>query len=285
MRTLQGGMNNEELKVCGIRMTGETNSFHWEYTNRVSALVRKGVGGTLVIAPGAMADAADWLNVANALDTRLSVAIINRIGRAPSDAMPRGSTVQAEVQDVRDILAQLQPPFYLIGWSYGGLLALEASTGRTDISSIVLYEPVCAPFAVDAIDPIWQAVDRQNLDHAVELVLSKVGRAPQQDVNVLRNQPVWSKLKALVVPAAIELSAINNHRTDFAGFATIPVPVTVVIGERNQNLAPYGTTANHVVANLPRVKTMLLTGQGHLAHLEQPAQLAKVLLEAARTPD
>jgi pimeloyl-ACP methyl ester carboxylesterase len=285
MRTLQSGMTNEELKVYEVRMRGETNAFRWEYTNRASALVRKGVGGTLVIAPGAMADAADWLTVANALDTRLSVAIVNRVGRGPSDAMPRGSTVQAEVQDVRDVLAQLQPPFYLIGWSYGGLLVLEASTGRTDISSIVLYEPVCAPFAVDAIDPIWQAVERQDLDYAVELVLTKVGRAPQQDVNALRDQSVWSKLKALVVPAAIELSAINNHRTDFAGFATIPVPVTVVIGEQNQNLEPYGTTANRVVANLPGAKTVLLTGQGHLAHMEQPAQLAKVLLEAAQTPD
>ncbi|MGB3269931.1 MAG: alpha/beta hydrolase [Rhodanobacter sp.] len=264
------------------------NAFRWEYANRVAALVRKGVGGTLVITPGAMADAADWLDVANALDTRLSVAIVNRVGRAPSDAMPRGSTVQAEVQDVRDVLARLQPPFHLVGWSYGGLLVLEASTGRTDISSIMLYELVCAPFAVDAIDPIWQAVDRQDLDHAVELVLTKVGRTPQQDVNALRGQPVWSKLKALVVPAAIELSAINSHRTGFAGFAgfaAIPVPVTVVIGERNQNLEPYGTSANRVVASLPGATTVLLKNQGHLAHVEQPVQLAKVLLEAAQTPD
>jgi len=268
-----------------VYASGEMNAFRWERANRVSTLVREGTGGTLVIVPGAMADAEDWLNVASAMDTRLSVAVVNRVGRAPSDAMPRGSTVQAEVQDVRDTLAQLQPPFHLVGWSYGGLLVLEASTGRADISSIVLYEPVCAPFAVDAIQLIWQAIDRKDLDHAVELVITKVGRAPQQKVETLRDGPVWSKLKALVVPAAIELSAINSHRPDFASFATIPAPVAVVIGERNQNLEPYGTTANRVVENLPEAKTVLLVGQGHLAHLEQPTQLAKILLKASHIPD
>lgn len=266
-------------------MTDAMMAFRWQHASRVSMLVRDGTGGTLVIVPGAMADAADWLEVANALDTRLSVAIVNRVGRAPSDPMPRGSTVQAEAQDVCDVLARLQPPFLLVGWSYGGLLALEASTGRTDILSIVLYEPVCAPFAIEAIDPIWQAIDRQELDHAVELVLTKVGRVPQEDVNLLHDQPAWSKLKALVVPAAIELSAINDHRVDLAGFATIPVPVTVIIGERNQDLEPYGTSANRVAAAVPGARTMLLTGQGHLAHLEQPALLAETLLEAGQIQD
>lgn len=266
-------------------MAGNMKVFRWQHASRVSMLVREGAGGTLVIVPGAMADAADWLNVASALDTRVAVAVVNRVGRAPSGPMPQGSTVQAEVQDVREALAHLQPPFYLVGWSYGGLLVLEASKERTDIASIVLYEPVCAPFAVDAVVPIWQAIDRQDLDHAVELVITKVGRAPQQNVEALRDGPVWSKLKALVVPAAIELSAINNHRPDFAGFATIPSPVTVVIGERNQKLEPYGTIAHNVLANLPRAKMVLLMGQGHLAHLEQPAQLANILLEAAHTPD
>jgi len=261
------------------------SDFRWKNMGRVSALVREGIGGTLVIVPGAMADAADWRNVASALDTQLSVAIVNRVGRAPSAWMPRGSTVQAEVQDVHGVLTQLQPPFYLVGWSYGGLLVLEASKGRLDVSSIVLYEPVCGPFAVDAVEPIWQAIERQDLDYAVELVITKVGNAPLQDVEALRDGAVWSKLKTLVVPAAIELSAINNHNPDFAGFATIPVPMTVVIGELNQNREPYGTATNRIAANLSGVNMVRLMGQGHLAHLEQPAQLAKSLLEAAHIPD
>ena len=262
-------------------MTSKLRDFRWQNMGRVSALVREGIGGTLVIVPGAMADAADWRNVASVLDTQLSVAIVNRVGRAPSALMPRGSTVQTEVQDVRGVLAQLQPPFYLVGWSYGGLLVLEASKGRLDVSSIVLYEPVCGPFAVDAVELIWQAIDRQDLDYAVELVITKVGNAPLQDVEALRDGAVWSKLKTLVVPAAIELSAINNHSPDFAGFATIPVPMTVVIGELNQNREPYGTATNRIAANLSGVKMVRLMGQGHLAHLEQPVQLAKILLEAA----
>jgi len=257
----------------------EMKAFHWNRVNRISMLVREGAGGTLVIVPGAMADATEWLAVGNALSTALSVAIINRVGRAPSESMPRDSKVPDEVQDVRDALSSLQAPFHLIGWSYGGLLALEATVGRTDISSVVLYEPVCGPFAVDAMEPIWRAIDSDDLDRAVELVLTKVGHAPQQHADALRDTRAWGKLKTLVVPAAIELSAINNHRPAFSAFATGPASMTVIIGERNRNLGPYGTTASLVAANLPTAQTVWLPDQGHLAHLDQPVQLAKLLLE------
>lgn len=51
------------------------------------------------IVPGEMADARGWRPFATAPETSLSVATVNRRGRAPSNDLPPDSTVADEVAD------------------------------------------------------------------------------------------------------------------------------------------------------------------------------------------
>lgn len=255
----------------------ETNDFEWMQTRGVAALVRSGRGGTVVIVPGAMADAQGWLPFATALDTPLSVAIVNRRGRAPSADLPVNSTVADEVADLRAMLSNLQGPFVLFGWSYGGLLAMEVAIGNAGIASIVLYEPVCGPFVPAAIEPIRQSVEAGDLDHAVELVITKVSGAPADQVAALRETPAWSYLKPLAIPASTELSALNCHQPNLAAYAAIDVPVTILVGSLNENREPYGTASDRFLDALPEARRITLHGQGHLAHVEDPAGLAEAV--------
>lgn len=255
----------------------EANDFEWVQTEGIAALVRTGTGGTVVIVPGAMADAQGWLPFAIALDTTMSVAIVNRRGRAPSDDLPVDSTVADEVADVRAMLSSLQTPFILVGWSYGGLLVMEAAIGTAGIASIILYEPVCGPFVPTAIEPIRQSIAAGDLDHAVELVVTKVGGAPADQVAELRGTPAWAYLKPLAIPAATELSALNRYQPDFAAYAAIGASVAVLVGSLNENREPYGTAAARFLDALPDVRRITLHGQGHLAHVEAPAQLAEAV--------
>lgn len=258
----------------------QATDFHWMHVSRVAALVRPGERGTIVIVPGAMADAQGWLPFAAALRTSMSVAIMNRRGRTPSEDMPPNSTVPDEIEDVREVLSRLQGPFVLVGWSYGGLLALEASMGRADVSSIILYEPVCRPFAPTAAEPIQQAVDAGDLDQAVALVITEVSGAPAEQITALRASPAWPYLKPLVIPAATELTALNRYRPNFAGYAAIAAPVTVLIGSLNKNKEPYGTAANRFLDALPNAAKIILPGQAHLAHIEEPVRLAETVESA-----
>lgn len=73
------------------------DEFRWIDAAGAAALLRPGDGGTVVIIPGAMADAEGWMPFASNLHTNRSIAIMNRRGRAPSDALPRGSSVEDEV--------------------------------------------------------------------------------------------------------------------------------------------------------------------------------------------
>jgi len=255
----------------------KTHYFEWMQTGGVAALVRPGIGGTVVIIPGAMADAQGWLSFATSLDTTMSVAIVNRRGRVPSDDLPVDSTVADEVADVHAMLSSLRGPFVLIGWSYGGLLAMEAAIGAAGIVSIVLYEPVCAPFVPATIEPIRQSIEVGDLDHAVDLIIRTVSGAPAEQVAALRETPAWDYLKPLAVPAATELSALNLHQPSFAAYAAIHLPTTILVGSLNENCEPYGTAASRFLDALPDASKITLHGQGHLAHVEAPTQLAEAV--------
>ncbi|HYO83797.1 MAG TPA: hypothetical protein VES20_20510 [Bryobacteraceae bacterium] len=89
----------------------QVTGFHWLHVCRVAALVRPGAKRTIVIVPGAMADAQGWVPFAAALRTSLSIAIVNRRGRAPSEELPPDSTVPYEVDNVEEVLSHLQGPF------------------------------------------------------------------------------------------------------------------------------------------------------------------------------
>lgn len=251
--------------------------FEWVKAGRVAALVSPGKKGTIVIVPGAMADAQSWLPFAAALHTSMSVAVVNRRGRDPSDDLPPDSTVPDEVEDVHEVLSRLQGPFILVGWSYGGLLALEAAVGRSDVLSVVLYEPVCHPFAPASVEPIRQFVEAGDLDRAVELIITEVGRAPAEQVTALRSSSAWDQLKLLAIPAAVELSALNKYRPNFTGYAGMDVPLTVIVGALNEDQEPYGTASKRFLDRLPNAIKVVLPDQGHLAHFESPALLAKTV--------
>ena len=252
----------------------QASDFEWVHMGGVAALVRPGMGGTVVIVPGAMADAQGWLPFAAALKTSLSVAVVNRRGRAPSGDLTPSSTVADEVEDVRALLSFLEGPFVLVGWSYGGLLAMEAAIGLNKLASIILYEPVCRPFAAAAIELIRHSVEKGDLDQAVEHVITKVSGAPAGQAAALRETPAWDYLKPLAIPAATELTALNRYQPNFTAYAAIDAPITIFVGSLNEDDEPYGVAAKRFLDALPDARRITLQGQGHLAHVDAPRQLA-----------
>ena len=255
----------------------QESKFDWLSIDGVSALIRPGRGGTIVIIPGAMTDAEEWLPVATGLDSDRSVAIINRRGRAPSSDLPRNSTVADEVGDVHSLLSHMQAPYILVGWSYGGLLAIEVAKDLDSLDALILYEPVCRPFVEDAVDPLWELIDKGKLDNSVEFILAEIGRVSAVDIAALRETDAWYKLRSLARSAVIELSAISGHELDQEGCASIAAPVSVIVGSLNEDREPYGSAANRYLAMLNGATRIVLQGQGHLAHLAAPEQLAQMI--------
>ncbi|HEX2133653.1 MAG TPA: alpha/beta hydrolase [Actinophytocola sp.] len=242
-----------------------------------------GDGPPLVIVPGAMSDAQTWRAVVGSLALPNPVIVLNRRGRVPSGPLGAGYSVRTEIDDLHHVLDTLSEDVDLFGWSYGGLIALEVATERRDLRSVVAYEPVSSPFGPDAIEPLRTALDRGDLDHAVEIVNHTVSGFSAEYVAALRENPVWPVLRPLAHPLADELAALNSHRPALSRYRDINAPVTLLLGELNEGRSPYGTAFDAIAHALPQARLIHLPGQGHLAHAEAPDVLAKHLTDAITT--
>ncbi|WP_433871372.1 alpha/beta fold hydrolase [Saccharopolyspora sp. CA-218241] len=238
------------------------------------ARTRPGEGTPLVLVHGALADADAWQQVVDAIELPNPVVVVNRRGRAPSGPFGDGYSLRTEIDDLHHVLDSLGEPAVLFGHSYGGLIAQEAATERGDVRALVLYEPVVRPFGPESMAPMREAVRRGDLDAALEIVNVDIARVPAAEVAELRASELWAVLRPLAAAAAEELAVINDHEPGFERYAALDVATTLILGDRNDGVPPYGTVFDSVAAAMPRAKVVRLVDQGHLAHVEGPEALA-----------
>ncbi|KHO21789.1 alpha/beta fold hydrolase [Mycolicibacterium setense] len=251
---------------------------------RLSHQVRPGTGTPLVLVPGVMADAATWQPVADAVELPNPVFTLNRRGRAGSGALGAGYSVGVEIADLRHILADLGHA-HLFGWSYGALIGLETALEDVHVRSVTAYEPVSRPFAPGVVPALRRAIAAGDLDQAVTLINTEVSGFSPEYVAELRRRPAWPVLRALAAPLAEELAAINAHQPGLDSYRQLDIPVTLILGALNENRAPYGTAFAPFAAALPQADLVRLPGQGHLAHVEAPADLARAITAAVRSAE
>ncbi|WP_454789870.1 alpha/beta fold hydrolase [Mycolicibacterium lutetiense] len=247
----------------------------------LSYQIRPGTGTPLVLVPGVMADAATWHPVAEAIELPNPVITLNRRGRVPSGALGADYSVGVEIADLRHILDKLGHA-HLFGWSYGALITLEAALDNTHVRSVTAYEPVGRPFAPGVVPQLRRAIAAGDLDQAVTLINTAVSGFSAEYVAELRRSPAWQVLRPLAAPLAEELAAINSHQPALDGYRHLDIPVTLILGALNENRAPYGTAFAPFAAALPQANLVRLPGQGHLAHVEAPADLARAITAAVR---
>lgn len=248
---------------------------------RLTAEVRPGRGTPILVVPGVMADAATWRPVVDGIDLPNPVVTLNRRGRAGSDALGSHYSASVEIDDLRHAIGAFGE-VHLVGWSYGALIALETALCGVQIRSLTAYEPVAAPFAPDAVEPIRAAVAAGDLDRAVELVNTDVSGFSADHVAELRRSPAWSILRLLAEPLAEELGAINAYQPSMDSYRDLQTPVTLILGAVNEGLEPYGTAFAAFATALPGARVIRLPGQGHLAHVYAPAELAHAITGAIR---
>ncbi len=152
--------------------------------------------------------------------------------------------------------------------------------GRAPSDALGADYSVAAPFAAETVRRIRAAIAAGDLDRAVELVNTDVSGFSTDYVADLRRSPAWSVLRSLAEPLGGELTAINTHRPALDRYRHLDMPVTLILGALNENRAPYGTAFAPFAAALPQADLVRLPGQGHLAHVEAPADLARAITAA-----
>ncbi|GAA0478973.1 hydrolase [Paractinoplanes deccanensis] len=233
-------------------------------------------GPAIVLIPGAMADAAAWAAVAQHLEGWQSVAVVNRRGRHPSGPLTDAYGLETEIADAAAVMRRFTDVRTLFGWSYGALIALHL-TNTLAVPQLIAYEPVMAPFGAGALPDLHRAHAAADYDRSVEVALRQVTGMDAAAVDALRSHhAAWAQMRRLSPPIYAETRAINQALAP-ERFAVRAARVDLIVGELNQDRAPYGTSFNDVARHVPHATVHQLTGQGHLAHLQAPQRLATLV--------
>jgi pimeloyl-ACP methyl ester carboxylesterase len=99
-----------------------------------------GHGPAVIVVPGALATAATYADFARHLAARFTVHVIERRGRGASGPQGEDYGISTERDDVL-ALQEATGAAYLVGHSYGGLIALEAARRNASFEKLALYEP------------------------------------------------------------------------------------------------------------------------------------------------
>lgn len=241
-------------------------------------LWRRGSGTTVVVVPGAMADANDFVPVVDAMNHDGPALILDRRGRGRSGPQGEGYDLSTEVADLRAWIDHLETPVVLVGWSLGGTIVLETTARDQRVTAVVAYDPALPPFAAHAVPSLAEA----DLDERVAIVNREVTGLSEEEVAALRSTPAWSHLRDMAAAVAAELDALNRF-TPSPGWEGMPA--ALVVGERCQGVEPYGTAFDRVAARIPSAEVTVLPGQGHLAHVEDPRLLGTTLGALLRRTD
>ncbi|MEO5952494.1 MAG: alpha/beta hydrolase, partial [Chloroflexia bacterium] len=156
-----------------------------------------GEGPGVVVIPGALSMAEDYMGFARALGERYSVHIIERRGRGLSSAQGDDYGMDKEREDVLALREKTGAGF-LVGHSFGGLIALEAARNNRSLAKIAVYEPGVS--INGSISMQWmpaykrKLAEKKDLDAFVEFSL---GTGPER----ARRTPHW--LMKLLLPRFI----------------------------------------------------------------------------------
>jgi pimeloyl-ACP methyl ester carboxylesterase len=241
------------------------------------AVTVTGDGPPLVVCHGSMATARDWHLVARRLASEMTVYGPDRRGHDRSGDRPAYSLAR-EQEDLATVADLAGGEVTLLGHSYGALIALSLARYEPPVR-LVLYEP---PLAMNnlvggaAVDEYERAAQAGDADRALALGLREFVGMPAAAVDLMRGQPIWTRLTSMVPSWPREIRALDDYLTNLGGdlgqFSTLDVPVLLLTGELSP---PWLIEATHrLAAVLPDATVTTLPGQAHDAHIFAPSAVA-----------
>ena len=223
-----------------------------------------------------------WGTLPEALVRDHRVIVYSRRGFGRSSG-PLGATQAEHARDAAALLEELGTgPATIVGWSMGGVIALELALARPDlVSSLVLVEPPLHAKKHPSL-AFLRAFAKLTLQRrrderaAAETFLRWATRyrdggcgfelAPPEDREaMLANAPA--------ILAELDVGTGENLKLESAG--SIRGPVTLVVGGRSDNVFPRAVA--RIAKALPDARVERLPQAGHGVPIEQPEELAALV--------
>ena len=229
---------------------------------------RGGNGSPILLVHGALSDRTAWVLVQPALAERFAVYVMNRRGREGSGA-PVEHELEREFEDVAAVVDSIGEPVNLIGHSGGALCALGAALLTEHLRSLILYEPPPpgSSLSVDA-KLLRELIERGRLEDAALEFLRTGPGVSEDDLERLKQSPIWPRIVALAPTLPAELAAIAGYEFEASRFSALDVPLLLLLG--GESPARLREVSDALAQVVPNARVKELVGQQHGAHFDAP---------------
>jgi pimeloyl-ACP methyl ester carboxylesterase len=237
---------------------------------------QSGKGPALVLVHGIAGAASRWIT-SRALGERFTLYALDRRGRGKSDDGPKGDSyaIDREAEDVAAFVRELGPDTFLLGHSFGGLLALEAAK-NTQVRKLLVYEPFAPEHPVATTSAAMKSFEAiTDPDALLERFLRDIVQMTESQIALFRASPAWSARVLAAHTISREMAAVERHHLDLAPLAKKDVPVRFLLGEKSPAFIRDATTRFHSMLRgengNEKSDVIELEGQGHVAMDTAPA--------------
>ncbi|MCI0723896.1 MAG: alpha/beta hydrolase [Acidobacteria bacterium] len=236
-----------------------------------------GTGPSLIIVHGGIGDRTRWTPMFPLLSSRLTVCAMDRRGHGASGDSHEYS-LQKEAEDVAVVVNSRGGAVFVLGHSYGGVAALEATFLTKRISKLILYEPPLQdPIDLAVVDKIERMIECGDRDKAVLTFLRDVVKLSSSELVAMQSRPSWPGLAATIDSHPRQMRALASYRFDAKRMSAVGMPTLLLTG--SETASPYLKQAiSSLQASLPNPTLVVLEGQEHNAMVNARAQLAEAIL-------
>jgi pimeloyl-ACP methyl ester carboxylesterase len=198
------------------------------------------------------------------LSSRFTACAMDRRGHGASGDSP-DYTLEKEAEDVAAVVNSRPGTVFVLGHSYGGVSALEATFLTERISKLVLYEPPLQDrIDLAVVDRIEKLIQDGERERAVVTFLQEVVKLSPGEVAAMRSRPAWPGLVATVDSHPRQLRALADYRFDAPRMSAVRMPTLLVTG--SDTVSPELKQAiESLRASLPNPTLLVLKGQQHNA--------------------
>lgn len=235
-----------------------------------------GDGPPMVLVHGGTADHTRWEPVLPALAEVHTVHAVDRRGRGLSGDGPAYDLAR-EAEDLAAVLDAVGPDVFLVGHSYGALVALEAALLTGTVGRMVLYEPPASTGGHRVSTPEMLAALRAagEPQEILRIFYREALHLTDEQIDAMTMTRIWRARLAAAPTIVRELEAIEGFVLS-ERLSAIEVPVRFLVGDRSP--AYFRPAAETIAALLGSSEIVVLPGQAHMAINEAPGMFVAQVL-------
>ena len=239
---------------------------------------RLGEGPAVIFVHGSISTHTDWMPVAKLLSRSFNCFVIDRRGRGRSGPGNFPYSIVRECEDIAAVASAAGPGAALVGHSYGAICTFEAAL-RIPVRRMVVYEPpfpVGGPVAGQYLAPYAAAIERGDLDAALEIGFTRFTQFSTSAIVRMRSSRAWPRQRVLAPTWTRELQVMDSISPDIERYCSLACPIMLLAGSESPE-HPMKDSVHALTQAIPGIRVETLVGHAHVGLRTAPTLVAPLI--------